>query len=545
MRSLVALARLTVLSSILAALLGGCNAKEASTPAPASTAPSAALPDRRSLRPVKLPDGSRMAPSVQKQMSEQYALLTQKIETFGTTDADLGTAYGQMGMLLMAAGYGEAAEASLLNAHALAPIDARWPYYLAHLYRNRDDRSKAAAYFEQALNDQPNDVATLIWLGDVYLDQGRPEAAEPLFSKALSLQPRTVAASDGLGRAALASRQYARAVEHFEQALSVDPRASSLHYPLAMAYRQLGDLGKAEDHLRQWDTGQIRLQDPLMDQLDGLLQSVVAYETRGTKALAEKNWAAAADYFRKGLELAPNKPELRHKLGTALFVMGDARGALEQFETVVRRSPSFAKGHYSLGVLMASRGQFQGAIEELSAATKYDPNYVEAHLGLADALRRSGRVEASLPHYQQIIKLDPRVVEAPIGYTMALARLRRYQEARDRLVELLNVYPDRPEIPIALARILAAAPDDHVRDGRRAMMLLQELLAKTQSFELGETLAMTFAELGQYDEAVRWQRNTMAAATQSGRPDLAPRLAENLRLYERHQPCRTPWSESD
>jgi predicted Zn-dependent protease len=128
---------------------------------------------------------------------------------------------------------------------------------------------------------------------------------------------------------------------------------------------------------------------------------------------------------------------------------------------------------------------------------------------------------------------------------MALVRLRRYPEARDRLVEALNEYPDRPEVPIALARILAAAPDDRVRNGHRAMVLLQELLAKTQNLELGETLAMTFAELGQYDEAVRWQRDTMAAATQSGRRDLAPRLAENLRLYERHQPCRMPWRDGD
>ena len=194
---------------------------------------------------------------------------------------------------------------------------------------------------------------------------------------------------------------------------------------------------------------------------------------------------------------------------------------------------------------MAAHGQFQGAIEELTAATKYDPNYVEAHLGLADTLRRSGRVQDSLPHYQQVIRLDPRVVEAPIGYTMALARLRRYQEGRDRLVEALNVDPNRPEVPIALARILAAAPDDRVRDGHRAMMLLREVLAKTQSLELGEALAMTFAELGQFDEAVRWQRDTMAAATQSGRHDLAPRLAENLRLYERHQPCRTPWRDDE
>ena len=44
---------------------------------------------------------------------------------------------------------------------------------------------------------QPSDVATLVWLGGVYLEQDRPDAAEPLFTKALSLQPRSVAASFG------------------------------------------------------------------------------------------------------------------------------------------------------------------------------------------------------------------------------------------------------------------------------------------------------------------------------------------------------------
>ena len=60
---------------------------------------------------------------------------------------------------------------------------------------------------------QPNDVPTLVWLGDALLDQGKPDAAEPLFAKALALQPRLVVALFGLGRAALARQDYARAVE--------------------------------------------------------------------------------------------------------------------------------------------------------------------------------------------------------------------------------------------------------------------------------------------------------------------------------------------
>jgi hypothetical protein len=52
-------------------------------------------------------------------------------------------------------------------------------------------------------------------------------------------------------------------------------------------------------------------------------------------------------------------------------------------------------------------------------------------------------------------------------------------------------------------------------------------------------MAMAQAELGQYAEAVLWQREALAAAKQLSRPDLVRRLTETLARYERRQPCRT------
>jgi tetratricopeptide (TPR) repeat protein len=387
-------------------------------------------------------------------------------------------------------------------------------------------------------------VATLVWLGDMYLDQGRSEAAELLFAKALSLQPGSVAALFGLGRAALARGDHVKAVEHLEKALSLDRQATIIHYSLAMAYRGRGDLQRAEAHVRQRGAGEIRPPDPLMQEVDSMLRSAVAFEVQGAKALDEGDWAAAAAYFRKGIALAPNEPSPRHKLGTALFLAGDARGAAEQFEEALRLSPTFPKAHYSLGIMMGSSGRLEKAIEHLSAAVTYDPSYVEARLRLADVLRQSGRPEESLLHYAQVVKSDPRVADAPFGYALALVRLKRYQEARDRFTEGMTVYPEHPGFAHALVRLLAAAPDDRVRDGRRAMELLRPLFGKEPpSIEASEMMAMTLAELGQYAEASKWQRDAMAVAKRAGRRDLVDRLTDNLKLYERQRPCRTPWRD--
>ena len=78
------------------------------------------------------------------------------------------------------------------------------------------------------------------------------------------------------------------------------------------------------------------------------------------------------------------------------------------------------------------------------------------------------------------------------------------------------------------------------------MVLVNELRKKHQTIDLGETLAMTLAELGQYEQAAAVQRDVMAAAQQAGVSDVARSImVENLRLYERREPCRTPWRDGE
>ena len=473
--------------SVIVLLAGSCACRNEPT-----------VDDRQTLRPVPLPDLSRIEESVQAQLRERYAALTEKQKDPGAPAADLGTQYGEMGALLMAAEFRDPAEASLLNAQALAPGDMRWPYYLGHLYKTKGDMPSAIAAFERALQSAPNDVPTMAWLGEAALDQGRPDTAESLFNRALSLQPRSIAARYGLGRTALVKQDYIRAAQNLEQALALDDKASIIHYPLAMAYRGLGDRHKAELHLQQRGTVQIQPDDPLKKALDESLHSALTYETNGDAAGNRGQWPAAVEYLRKGVALAPTRASLRSKLGTALFYTGDRRGAFEQFQEAVRLSPRLAIAHYSLGVMHEEVGEHLRAIESFSAAVQSEPDYLDARLGLANALRRSGQLEPSLSQYEQILRMDPRAVQARFGSAAALIRLRRYQEARSRLTEAMDRHPDEMAFARAAARLLAAAPDDRVRDGRRAMAIAQMLLSRQpRSIELAETMAMTSAEVGQ------------------------------------------------
>ena len=290
--------RAGAVACLCAVLAGACTSGDRPSSASSASAFTLRPPDRLGLQPVSLPDFSTMEEPVREQMREQVSSLKLQIEHTGTPSLELSVAYGEMGKLLMAAEQFDAAESCYLNAEALAPADRRWPYYLGHLYRIKGPLAKSAQSFERALQLQPSDVATLIWLGEAYLAQGRSDAAEPQFAKALALQPQSVSARFGVGRAALARKDHARAVKYLEETLALDPRETAAHYPLALAYRGLGNVGKAEAHLRQKGDIQMLSTDPLMKDLDELLQSPKAYDLRGGRALEAGDFAAAAAYFR-------------------------------------------------------------------------------------------------------------------------------------------------------------------------------------------------------------------------------------------------------
>src|SRR5262249_15031368 len=152
----------------------------------------------------------------------------------------------------------------------------------------------------------------------------------------------------------------------------------------------LGQLDKAQPHLRQWKNTDVFVPDPLQQEMDLLLESGLSYELRGVRALEARDWKAASEFFRKGTTLVhentPLSRSLHHKLGTALYLMGVVDAAQEQFEVVVKQAPpsgideATAKAHYSLGLMLAQKGQDAAALTHLESAVAYQPSYVEAHL---------------------------------------------------------------------------------------------------------------------------------------------------------------------
>lgn len=535
--------------ALAAVLAAGCagSAGPDGGDGPTTLAPPAGL----GLRSVIRPDFSAMGSAAAQQMRERYDALARTVDDGGATAGDLAAAYGAMGDLLLAARELETAEAYYRNAQTLAPGEWRWAHLLGHLYRNQGPLDEAVTFLEHAAEIAPRTLATLVRLGEVYLALGRPEAAAPRFEQALAVDRGSAAAWYGAGRAALARREDEAAVNALEEALALAPDANGIHYPLAMAYRRLGDAERARAHLGQQGDIEPRPDDPVLREIEARFESALLLDFRGGEALAAGNWAAAADFFDRALALEPDRANLRHRLGTALWRMGDARGAEAAFERIIETTPEYSEAYFNLAMIQAQTDRVAGAIETLRTVLARKPGYLGARVALARLVAVDGRPEEAQAEYAAALALAPLDASATLGAGMTLALLGRYAAAEAHLAEARQSFPNDRRFTRAIARLRAAAPDSGIRDAREALALAESLLEERQenldeSLAVGESYAMALAAVGQYATAAAVQQDVRRTAVQAGSEEaVLRRLGDNLRRYERGEAAAQPWTADE
>ena len=352
------------------------------------------------LAPVPLPDLSRTEEAVRKRLNQARAVLLEAVESPEITDAELARAYGDAGIVYLSHQLYVAAEACLQNARALAPDDYRWPYYLGYRYQQQDSNlEKAAENYQRALGLRDDYAPTRLRLAQVYLDLDQAARAKPLLLAAMEQEGLRAAALFELGRVAVAERDFQAAVGYFEQSLAANPEATKIHYPLAMAYRALGNLESARQHLEQRGEGKPRVLDPLVDDLDKYLSGLLTLYYSGMEALRDGHFDVAVEAFTAALKQEPGNSNARVTLARALYLQGDPAAAKAQLQEALERSPDNALGLFLMGVLLEEEGDQTAAIGLYRRTLKVDPQHSGAHHYLANALMRSGDYAAAARHY--------------------------------------------------------------------------------------------------------------------------------------------------
>ncbi len=423
---------------------------------------------------AEIPDPSLlgMEAAVQEQLSQGLTELRSLIAG-DVADGELAEAYGGMGQIYLAYDLVAPAEACLLNARQLAPEDFRWCYLLGALYQTERRLDQALASYQAALALEPRDLPALIRAGNTHLALDQPELAKAFFERASALGGPRAAALAGLGKAAAALGEHETAIEHFEAALAEQPKASSLHYPLAIAYRELGRIDDARRHLAERGDVEAPFPDPLAQRLLRLATGAGVHLMYGHRAMRHGNLEAGVKRFYRAVAANPRSAPSQQALGGALARQGDTEGAVRHYSASLALEPENPALHYNLGTVLVELGEQAQAIRHFRAALELAPDYHNARYNLATALAGIARYEEAAAHYRNLLETDPSDLGTRYFLAQTLRQLGRDGEAAEILGGLVEEDPGRLRARLALGAVVAGNDPDRAIAHYRAVLDLE------------------------------------------------------------------------
>lgn len=183
-------------------------------------------------------------------------------------------------------------------------------------------------------------------------------------------------------------------------------------------------------------------------------------------------------------------------------------------------------------------GDLKQAITHLEKAVELEPENQQVRFRLGSVLASLGRFEEATPVFAALVAIDPQNSAARRGEITGILIQGDYRQARRKLEEGLVALPRDGQIAHTLARLVATAPLDAVRDGELALQLALKVYEVVQSYETGETVAMAYAEAGRFEDAIAQQRQLIAMAERDGDSQRLESLNERLLTYLRNEPWR-------
>jgi tetratricopeptide (TPR) repeat protein len=530
--------------SVLASLAAPPAA--AQSPAPASSAPAAvaaaegsgasnATPASRAAEgaSVPAPDLGGLEPAVAASLAAARDAVVALLQQPDAAPVGLAAPWGDLGRLYHAYGLHEAAAVCYREAARLDAGTMDWPYLLAVVEMARGELAAARAAFDAALRFAAYPPARIA-LAEIALLEGRTADAFREVTEALNLAPGEPAALAVLGQAKLADGDHRGAAEALEAALAAVPAADRLRYPLAMAYRGLGDEPRARAELGRAGRTGVRPVDPLLARVDAARTGAIVALLRGRRAALAGDWAAATTAFAAAVAADPENVGARVDLGAALASTGDLAASRKELETALGRDANNLTARFNLGSVLLFAGDAAGAEPHLRAVVAARPDDVGALTALGEAVLQLGRAP-ELRYLEQAVLLDPAAEPARFHEAVALLRLESWALARQRLEDGLAKLTGAGRLSHLLARLLAIAPDPALRDGARAVELAAAVWAASPQPAHGRTLVLALAEAGRCSEAAALARRLAVDDR-----DAAAELEGMAKGYDAGPPCRPP-----
>jgi len=292
--------------------------------------------------------------------------------------------------------------------------------------------------------------------------------------------------------------------------------------------------GGAYQHLGQFEKAEVDFNKAIV-LATNIIPLSYAYLNRGAFYKVITNYDKAIDDFSRAIQINPS-------FQLAYDYRADVYNSERQFDLsiidcnmAISLNPDSLSAYCTKGSAFAGKHNYDKAIEAYAKALMLDSNSVWAYSQRAHSYANKEDYLAAIKDFDAVIRLQPTNVWDLAVRGLIKSRIGNYEGGIEDCRKGVRLDTNCFLAYNNLAWLLATAPKSKLRDGHKAVEYATracELTSWKEPYSLS-TLAAAYAEVGNFDEAVKWEKKCILLGLQE--KDMGQAHKE-LNLFEQKKP---------
>jgi tetratricopeptide (TPR) repeat protein len=447
--------------------------------------------------------------------------------------------------------------ADLSEAIRLDPNSQSAYYNHALILLQRGEFDQASADLNEGVRCDPKSTDALIVRGLCYVAMNKLDHALASFDGAIVTAPFNAMAY--IQRSKLYSRKGERDKQErdYQQALRLDPNieTASNEYLRWFGDKQW-ELWAAEFAAQsERDPHKLFQEAAIAEGLGGYDRAIAAYTAilamnvdpawapvavmnRGNAYKAKGDLDKALEDYNQAIASNPNNAGAYVDRALVLARKGDVEEAMKDYAAAIKVNPQQWQAYFNRAAELKERGKLPEALADLDYVTRLNPKFVGTYLNRASIYNRQGQLDKAISDYNAALQLHPNVAEVYLARAGVFMRKKNYSRALADLQMAMHAKSTKLDIVFnSLAWLRATCPEARMRNGKEAVELATKAceLSQWQNWSDVDTLAAAYAEAGDFDQAIKYERQVMQMAKPSTNDS---KIKHRLTLYEQHKAYR-------
>jgi tetratricopeptide (TPR) repeat protein len=387
-----------------------------------------------------------------------------------------------------------ASERAYLRRGDVVPFEEAIPHYTRLLETNKT----AQNYWNRA---------------QIWRLKGEVDIALGDINDAIRLNPNDSGWLVGRGLIWMDKKEYDKAIVDYGEAIRLNPNNGRIFCNRGRAWEFKGELDKA-----------IADYDAAFNLIDAkwMLKIFNTSETTGSDSSMMVSWQSVTLSNRGGVWLEKQEHSK----------------ALADFEEAIRIDPKYRGARYNRRLAWEKMGEWDKIVADCNAAIRERPGDAELFQWRGYAFGMKREHDKAVADFEEVIRLNPKDPAPRTQRRKAWMKNGDWDKIAAEWEAALNDGSATAATFNELAWLRATCPVEKYRNGQQAVEYATKACKLTAWKDANylDTLAAAYAEVGDFDKAVEWQKNGMNLAPADEKADYESRL----KLYLDKKPYRQP-----